>query len=49
MRDLKLMKVIKVNTRGTKITDFDSRRDLVKRGEEAGRKAAKMLAEKYGF
>ena len=41
--------VIYVSTRGQKLNDFEGRRRLVKAGEEAGRRAAEELAEKYGF
>ncbi|MEO0337470.1 MAG: patatin-like phospholipase family protein, partial [Pseudomonadota bacterium] len=41
--------VIYVSTRGKKMTDFEGRRGLVKAGEQAGKRAAEELAEKYGF
>lgn len=41
--------VIDVNTAGSHLSDFSSRKMLVTAGEAAGDRAAKQLAGKYGF
>lgn len=41
--------VIDVTTRGISMTDFSSRKILVTAGEAAGERAAKLIADKYGF
>lgn len=41
--------VIDVTTRQYKLYDFDDRQRIVKAGEQAGRRAASKIADKYGF
>lgn len=41
--------VVNVNTRNYKLLDFGSARSIFSAGEQAGEKAARELAKKYGF
>lgn len=41
--------VIQVNTGPFRLTDFDKKQTLVKKGESAGRAAVRQIVDKYGF